>query len=141
MQLTLFYDSRCPLCLAEMRQLQAYDETGRLHFIDLNTDDFRQRYPHIDPDQANRILHGELDNGEILVGLDVTYRAWSLVGKHKWLAMLRWPIIRYLADGVYLIFARYRYGISLLLTGQSRCNGQCDLQSTKAGRHSGSNPS
>ena len=131
MQLTIFYDSQCPLCLAEMQQLKDYDDLGRLNFVNLNTVDFSQRYPHIDPDHANRILHGQLETGEILLGLDVTYRAWSLVGKHKWLALLRWPIIRRLADGLYLLFARYRYGISYLLTGQSRCTGNCALDNPK----------
>jgi len=132
MQLTIFYDSQCPLCLAEMQQLKAYDNAGRLNFVNLNTDDFSQYYPHIDQNHANRILHGQLETGEILLGLDVTYRAWSLVGKHKWLALLRWPIIRHLADGVYLLFARYRYGISYLLTGKSRCSGQCALDNLKS---------
>jgi len=131
MQLTIFYDSQCPLCLAEMQQLKAYDHAGRLNFVNLNTDNFSQHYPHIDQNHANRILHGQLETGEILLGLDVTYRAWSLVGKHKWLALLRWPIIRHLADGVYLLFARYRYSISYLLTGKSRCSGQCALDYPK----------
>lgn len=130
MHLTIFYDSRCPLCRAEMQQLQAYDKNASLRFADIHAHDFSQRYPHIDPQRANRILHGQLDNGEVLLGLDVTWRAWSLVGKHKWLALLRWPIIRYVADGAYLLFARYRYGISFLLTGQSRCRGECSLDSS-----------
>ncbi len=131
MQLTIFYDSQCPLCLAEMRQLKAYDQAGRLKFVNLNDSGFSQRYPHIDPLRANRILHGQLETGEILQGLDVTHLAWSLVGKHKWLALLRWPLIRHLADAVYLLFARYRYSISYLLTGQSRCTAQCSLNSRK----------
>ena len=131
MQLTIFYDSQCSLCLAEMQQLKAYDHAGRLNFVNLNTDNFSQYYPHIDPNHANRILHGQLETGEISLGLDVTYRAWSFVGKHKWLALLRWPIIRHLADGVYLLFARYRYSISYLLTGKSRCSGQCALDNPK----------
>ena len=114
-----------------MQQLKAYDHAGRLNFVNLNTDNFSQHYPHIDQNHANRILHGQLETGEILLGLDVTYRAWSLVGKHKWLALLRWPIIRHLADGVYLLFARYRYSISYLLTGKSRCSGQCALDYPK----------
>ena len=127
MQLTIFYDGQCPLCLAEMQQLQAHNDSGQLGFVDLNSKEFNQEYPHIDRTYANRILHGQLETGEILLGLDVTYRAWSMVGKHKWLALLRWPVIRHLADGVYLLFARYRYGVSYLLTGKSRCNGQCAL--------------
>lgn len=131
MQLKIFYDSSCPLCLAEMQQLKKHDVMGQLHFVNLNTDDFEQHYPHIDKNRANRILHGQLETGKILLGLDVTCYAWLLVGKHKWLAVLRWPIVRYLADAIYLLFARYRYGISYLLTGQARCRGQCSLENPK----------
>jgi len=127
MVLTLFYDGQCPLCLAEMRQLKAFNSHGHLEFVDVNSDDFSQVYPHIDKIQASRILHGQLDSGELLLGLDVTYRAWSLVGKHRWLAILRWPILKWVADMFYRIFARYRYQISYWLTGQARCNS-CRLE-------------
>lgn len=133
MNLTIFYDSQCPLCLAEMQQLYAYDKTGQLRFVNLNDEDFTQRYPYIDRAHANRILHGQLASGEIIHGLDVTYRAWSLVGKHKWLAITRWPVIRYLADGIYLLFARHRYRISYLLTGKPRCD-TCMLNTDTDGR-------
>ena len=122
MQLTLFYDSHCPLCLAEMRQLKACDSAGRIRLADLHAEDFEQHYPHIDRQRAQRILHGELESGELLLGLDVTCTAWSLVGRHRWLALLRWPVLRWLADGAYWLFARYRHGISRLLTGRPRCD-------------------
>lgn len=130
MGLTIFYDSHCPLCSAEIRQLEASDKAGRLRFVSLHADNFDQQYPHIDREYANRILHGQLDSGEILLGLDVTHRAWSMVGKHRWLAVLRWPIVRRLADGVYLLFARHRHRISYLFTGKSRCRS-CTLDNAE----------
>lgn len=130
MQLTIFYDSQCPLCLAEMRQLKASDTAGRLTFEDLHAIDFSQHYPYIDTVKANRILHGQLDSGEMLFGLDVTYKAWSLVGKHRWLALLRWPILKTIADSMYLLFARHRYRISYWLTGKTRCSS-CTLDNAR----------
>lgn len=126
MKLRIFYDNHCPLCVAEMRQLKALDENQQLELVALNEPEFIHRYPYIDPIKASRKLHGELNNGELLLGLDVTCTAWSLVGKHKWLKMLRWPGIRYLADGVYLLFARYRSNIAYLLTGKTSCES-CSL--------------
>jgi predicted DCC family thiol-disulfide oxidoreductase YuxK len=38
---------------------------------------------------------------------------------------LRWPIISWFADRAYNFFARHRYTISYLLTGQKR-GKQCD---------------
>lgn len=124
MKLTIFFDSHCPLCMAEMQQLMSLDTSKKIIFEDLHAANFIQRYPYIDPVKAYRKLHGQLDNGRILLGLDVTCLAWSLVGKHKWLAILRWPIIRYFADAAYYVFARYRNTIAALLMGKN-CSGKC----------------
>lgn len=122
--LTLFYDSYCPLCAAEMDQLRRFDQQGRLRFADIHAPDFAERYPDIDPVAADRILHARYADGRMIYGLDVTHQAWALVGRHRWLAVLRWPVIRWFADLGYRFFARYRYGISLVLTGQRRCSAQ-----------------
>ncbi len=127
MSLTIFYDGRCPLCLAEMRQLHALNKQGKLRFEDIHAENFQQRFPDINSDAAARILHGRLETGELLLGLDVTHRAWSLVGKKRWLAALRWPLIRPVADLAYRVFARHRYRLSRLLTGQARCQSDCRL--------------
>ena len=126
MQLTIFYDGQCPLCAAEMRQLAALDQQRRLHLQDLHAPDFSRQYPHIDPVAADRVLHGQLADGTLLYGLDVTCKAWSLVGRHRWLQILRWPVIGWFANFGYLLFARYRGALAKLLTGQSRCES-CDI--------------
>ncbi|MFM1897079.1 MAG: hypothetical protein RLZZ385_2153 [Pseudomonadota bacterium] len=131
MDLTIFYDGHCPLCVAEMRQLSELDRHRRLHLQDLHAADFVQRYPHIDPQAAIRILHGQLADGTLLYGLDVSCRAWALVGRHGWLRILRWPVIRWFADAAYRVFARNRGLLAFLLTGKSRCTA-CNLES---GRH------
>jgi predicted DCC family thiol-disulfide oxidoreductase YuxK len=139
--LTLFYDSYCPLCANEMDQLRRLDTHKRLRFADIHAVDFSQRYPDIDPQAADRILHARYDDGRMIYGLDVTHQAWALVGKQRWLAVLRWPVIRWFADLGYRFFARYRYGISLVLTGQRRCSpgGSC-ASATAASSSTGSDP-
>lgn len=137
MQLTIFYDSMCPLCAREMAQLRHDDEHGRLVFADIHAQGFAARYPHIDPGAADRKLHAQYDDGKMIYGLDVTHQAWALVGRHKWIGILRWPVLRWFADIAYVLFARYRYGISYLLTGQRRC-AQCviNTESRSAGDRS-----
>ena len=115
MKLTIFYDSHCPLCDEEMNQLKALDYDKNILFEDINALDFINRYPFIDKINANKLLHGQLSNGAMIYGLDVTCMAWKTVGKHRWLAILRWPVIRWFADLGYLFFARYRNNISALL--------------------------
>jgi predicted DCC family thiol-disulfide oxidoreductase YuxK len=116
MKLTIFYDSLCPLCSAEIKQLKALDTNDQLSFEDIHALDFIQRYPYVDQLKAYRILHGQLSNGDMIYGLDVTCLAWKTVGKHRWLAILRWPLIRWFADMAYLFFARYRNTIASLFT-------------------------
>jgi predicted DCC family thiol-disulfide oxidoreductase YuxK len=120
MILTIFYDSYCPLCSAEINQLKAYDSDNQLSFEDIHAVDFVQRYPYVDKLKANKLLHGQLNNGGMIYGLDVTCMAWKTVGKHRWLSILRWPVIRWFADLAYLFFARHRNRISSLLTGNKK---------------------
>ena len=124
----IFYDGNCPLCSTEMKQLKQADVENKIVLEDLNAADFSQRYPTIDVAKAMTYLHGQKSSGEIIYGLDVTYQAWSIVGKHHWLKLIRLPIIRILADCAYLFFAKYRYPISRILMPNTQCsNGQCSI--------------
>ncbi|EII2983477.1 DUF393 domain-containing protein [Vibrio parahaemolyticus] len=124
-KLTIFYDGTCPLCAKEMKALRQHDHKQEINTVDIYSDAF-SAYPQIDPDRANTILHALDNHGNLLLGLDVTYRAWQLVGRGWLYAPLRWPLIRPVADWLYLCFAQNRYRISYWLTGTSRCNsGRC----------------
>ena len=122
-QLILFYDGSCPLCVNEMLQLQQADTCGHIQLEDISDPDFSARFPQIDPLQANLVLHAMTPDNRILQGLDATCAAWGLTGKQAWLKRLRWPLIKPFADLGYRLFARYRYQISWVLTGQRR--GEC----------------
>lgn len=126
-ELTIYFDGLCPLCHREMQQIKRRDKQNLIALVDINRIDFEKNYPHIDRKHANDILHGELANGAILLGLDVTHKAWSLVGCGKLTSLLRMPLVRPVADKAYLVFAKYRYNISLLLTGKKRlAQNACD---------------
>ena len=120
-ELIIFYDGGCPLCVSEMRHLSKLDTASKISLENIYADDFSARFPHIDQQRADEILHGQLATGEVIYALDVTYEAWSLVGKRHWVAILRWPIIKQIANYSYLFFAKYRSTISKLLTGSERC--------------------
>ncbi|MDP2283741.1 MAG: DUF393 domain-containing protein [Pseudohongiella sp.] len=110
--LRVYYDGLCPLCTKEINHIKRLDKQGLLDMQDINAADFAQRFPHIDAVKADRILHGELPDGRIILGLDVTCMAWALVGKGHWFAFMRWPLIKPVADQVYLYFAKHRHRIS-----------------------------
>lgn len=135
MSLSIFYDSQCPLCVMEMRSLKARDLNGLISLEDIWQEDFSQRFPHIDPAAANQILHAIDDKGRLLLGLDVTAEAWALVGINRY-RILRWPIVKFLADFLYRCFARHRYSFSKLLTGQARlCSSDSCSVSPKTKSH------
>ncbi|EPN4954593.1 thiol-disulfide oxidoreductase DCC family protein [Vibrio diabolicus] len=124
-KLTIFYDGTCPQCAKEMHALKRRDVKQAIKIVDIYSDEFSD-YPQIDAQKANTILHALNDNNELILGLDVTHRAWQLVGRGWLYAPLRWPLLKPIADWLYLRFANNRYRVSYWLTGNSRCNsGQC----------------
>lgn len=127
-KLTIFYDGGCPLCAAEMNHLRKRDNHHAIAYEDIYADGFEKRFPYIDRPQADRILHGQLADGKIIYALDVTYEAWTLVGKRHWVAILRWPFCKQVADLVYVFFAKYRHTISALISGEKRCDS-CSIDS------------
>ena len=110
-KLTIYYDGSCPLCSLEMDRLKKQDKHHLIVLINLRTENFNEQFPHINIKDGLRILHGEY-KGNLLLGLDVTHRAWTLVGKGYLVAPLQWPIIKPVSHLIYLFFAKYRYPIS-----------------------------
>lgn len=124
-ELTIFIDGLCPLCAKEMEHLKALDGRGRIRLVDITTDEFYKFHPEIDAVEAMSVLHAKSSNGDLLLGLDITHKAWSLVGKGSLVAPLRWPVIKWFAGFSYRFFARHRHTISKLLTGKARLD-ECD---------------
>jgi len=82
--LRIFYDGQCPLCRMEIDHLKKLDSSDQLELQDITVSDFSARFPYIDREAADRILHGELADGSMIYGLDVTCTAWQLVGRGHW---------------------------------------------------------
>lgn len=125
-QLTIFFDGNCPLCAREISALRARDRQQRITFENIYAADFARRYPAIDIVKADRTLHGQLADGTMIYGLDVTAKAWRLVEAHRWIQVLRWPVIRWFTDTGYLLFARLRHPLGRLLGRAKACDsGSC----------------
>ena len=124
-QLIVFFDGTCPLCVKEMQSLKHHDKSLAIKLIDIFSTEF-EAFPNIDPKEASERLHAYDTEGKLLLGLDVTHRAWSLVGKPYLYGFTRWPLFKPICDWAYLKFARNRYQISGWLTGKKRCE-RCRL--------------
>jgi predicted DCC family thiol-disulfide oxidoreductase YuxK len=132
-KLTIFYDGNCPLCSLEMDKLKQHDAQNRIILENLHQAHFEQRFPDINVDKALKVLHGKYQN-KLLLALDVTHRAWTLIGFGALAAPLQFPIIKQIAHGGYLLLAKYRnpishfiyqrFGIGIKTCSKGTCNAK-----------------
>ena len=120
------FDGGCPLCLRETRFLKKKDSSNKINFIDINSDSYNPSlYKDISYVEAMSNLHGILENGDIIKGLDVLAYSYELIG----LGWVYYPLkIEFLAPLLRLFYqywAKYR----LKITGRSNieklCTSEC----------------
>ncbi len=111
-ELTLLFDSACPLCAAEMRRLARWDRCQKLGYIDIRSATFDAKTLGLRFEDVDQQLHARTANGAWLIGIDAITAAYELVGK----AYLIWPLkirlLRPLWQNSYRLFARHRNRIS-----------------------------
>ncbi|XOV86408.1 MAG: thiol-disulfide oxidoreductase DCC family protein [Pseudomonadota bacterium] len=101
---TLFYDGRCPLCSVEINHLRRMSQ-DRLAFVDIHS---ASDLP-LDREALLGVLHLRTADGEWLRGIDASVQAWAAT-RIGWLwRVLRWPLIRVVADAAYRKWAEIRY--------------------------------
>jgi predicted DCC family thiol-disulfide oxidoreductase YuxK len=110
--LTLYYDGRCPLCMAEIHMLRARNRMGLLQFVDVSAVDFDEAAHQVSCERAMAEMHGRLDTGETLTGVAVFAESYRRAGLEPlaWLLSIRWLAPAW-AFG-YRLFARNRHAIS-----------------------------
>lgn len=125
------------MCSAEMQHLKRVDGDNLIELVNIHDGEFSEQYPHISFDQAVKVLHGSYQ-GKQLLGLEVTHRAWTLVGKGFWVAPLNWPVVKPVSHWIYCLVAKYRHPISSFLAkvfgvGHQQCeSGVCYGKQTGA---------
>jgi predicted DCC family thiol-disulfide oxidoreductase YuxK len=104
---TLYYDGQCPLCSKEIATLRRL-ETGNLAFADIHTqDNSKELLP--DREALLRRLHLLTGDGDWLIGLEATVRAWSHTKLGFLFRPLLWPLVYPLVSRVYCNWADRRY--------------------------------
>ena len=120
------FDGGCPLCRRETRFLKKKDFSNKINFIDINNTNYNPSlYKDISYVEAMSNLHGILENGDIIKGLDVLAYSYELIG----LGWVYYPLkIEFLAPLLrlfYQFWAKYR----LKITGRSNieklCTSEC----------------
>ena len=126
-KLTFLFDGACPLCLKETNFLKKRDISNQILFVDINSKDYDQSlFSNISYSKAMSNLHGIMENGEIIRGLDVLAYSYALVGLGWVYYPLKIKILSPVLRFVYRYWAKYR----LQITGRSNieklCTSQCE---------------
>ena len=125
-KLIFLFDGGCPLCLRETNFLKSKDELNKIDFVDINNVDYNPLlFKGISYAEAMSNLHGILENGNIIKGLDVLAYSYELIG----LGWVYYPLkIEFLAP-VLRLFYKYWAKYRLKITGRSNieklCTSEC----------------
>ncbi len=126
-KLTFLFDGGCPLCLRETNFLKKRDISNQISFVDINSKNYDQNlFKGISYSEAMSNLHGIMENGEIIRGLDVLAYSYELIGLGWVYYPLKINFLSPLLRRVYRYWAKYR----LKITGRSNieklCTSKCD---------------
>ncbi len=125
-KLIFLFDGGCPLCLRETNFLKSKDELNKIDFVDINNVNYKPiLFKNISYAEAMSNLHGILENGNIIKGLDVLAYSYELIG----LGWVYYPLkIEFLAP-VLRLFYKYWAKYRLKITGRSNieklCTSEC----------------
>ena len=125
-KLIFLFDGGCPLCVRETNFLKSKDELNRIDFVDINNVNYNPvLFKDISYAEAMSNLHGILENGNIIKGLDVLAYSYELIG----LGWVYYPLkIEFLAP-VLRLFYKYWAKYRLKITGRSNieklCTSEC----------------
>lgn len=122
----VFYDGDCPLCVREINLLRRWDKEQRILFSDIASAEFNPEILGIDYSRLMAEIHGRLPDGSIITGVEVFRRLYSAVGFRWPVTLSRLPLIKQILDLGYVLFARNR----LRLTGRCGSEG-CKIDPTR----------
>ena len=124
-KLIFLFDGGCPLCLRETNFLKSKDELNKIDFVDINNVNYKPiLFKNISYSEAMSNLHGILENGNIIKGLDVLAYSYELIG----LGWVYYPLkIEFLAP-VLRLFYKYWANYRLKITGRSNIEKLCTTE-------------
>lgn len=109
--MTVFFESACPLCAAEIHMLAARNRRQLLRFVDLSQPGIELPCTVVCARALDNI-HAVLDDGQTLVGVPVFAEAYRRADLPSLAWLLSRPWLRWLLEPAYALFARHRAGIS-----------------------------
>lgn len=113
-KIKLLYDSECPLCVREVNFLRHKDaDRGLVEFVDIAADDYDPAlHGGIDYETAMARIHAVLPDGTIVKNVEVFRRVYEVLGMGWIYAITKLPIVGWLANAVYGVWAKVRLRIT-----------------------------
>jgi predicted DCC family thiol-disulfide oxidoreductase YuxK len=109
-KIKLLYDGACPFCVREVNFLRRRDVgRGLVAFVDIAEDDYSPAANGgIDFETAMGRIHAVLPDGTVIKNVEVFRRVYEVLGMGWVYAITKVPVIGFLANAVYEVWADYR---------------------------------
>jgi predicted DCC family thiol-disulfide oxidoreductase YuxK len=121
----LLYDGQCPFCRREVAWLKRRDHEGRIATEDITDPSFHAERYGLTQEEVMGVLHGILPDGRVVRRVDAIREAYQAVGLGWIVAPLSWPVLGWMAEVAYGLFARNRLALGRLFG--RKCEGTCSL--------------
>ncbi len=126
----VFFDGDCPLCRREIDMIRRKDKSDQIRFTNIADPEFDADSIGVSHEDLMAEIHGRMSDGQIMKGVEVFRQLYSRIGFGTLVSLSRWPGVRHLLNGGYLLFAKNR----LRFTGRcAASNGVCKLPKRKSG--------
>ena len=137
-KIKLLYDGECPLCLREVHFLQKRDAgRGLVAFVDIADENYSaDQHGGIDYETAMGRIHAVLPDGSVIRDVEVFRRVYEVLGMGWVYAITKLPIIGFLADRLYQIWAKFRLALTgrpdlatIVASREQQCRSSCQVKS------------
>ena len=104
-EVTVWYDSQCPLCVREIALMKRLDRRGAIEFVDL----YGARDCPIDTEELLRRFHAREHGQSIVSGAAAFAAMWRAIPLLRPLGLLaKFRPVLWLLEGAYRVFLRLR---------------------------------
>jgi predicted DCC family thiol-disulfide oxidoreductase YuxK len=113
-EIKLLYDGECPLCLREVNFLRKKDAgRGKVVFVDIADDNYSpEENAGIDYETAMTRIHAVLADGTVVKNIEAFRKVYEILGMGWIYALTKIPVIGWIANKVYEIWANLRLKIT-----------------------------
>lgn len=106
----VYYDGKCGLCAKEINYYRRIAPTGLFDWQDITQNQEDLISSGISLVDGLKLLHAQDSGGQIHVGLDAFILIWRQLRRWRMLAaFINLPIIRQVANWLYISFAEWRF--------------------------------